>query len=407
MVLPFLKARVPAGLTQVALRALAARGLCPLVQRCRTKLSAYPWRPATADLPMPDDLQSLPVMREQMVNPPHDKAGPVTKLFPAVPRSDDAASGRLPFDEAIRPRNATAASRHRIMDDRARPYRSVLYIPGSKDRAMEKAKTLAVDAIIFDLVDAVAPDEKANARSLLAQTLAAGGYGNRFQMVRINGFDTEWGAPDFDAIAAIGPQAILLPKVNSGEDVAAVAEMLDGRPGCQNTRIWAMMETAQGILNAAEIARAPRMGGFVLGTNDLAKELMCKFRADREPLLTSLQLCLLAARAAGIAAVDGVYNAFKDEEGLRAECSQGHDMGFDGKTLIHPAQVAVANEVFAPSEADIELARRQIAAFTAATAAGQGVAVVDGKIVENLHIETAEATLAKAEAIAALNAEAA
>lgn len=293
------------------------------------------------------------------------------------------------------------------MDEGARPYRSVLYIPGSKERALEKAKGLAVDAIIFDLEDAVAPDEKANARQLLARTLAAGGYGARAQLVRINGFDGEWGAADFDAIAAIAPQAVLLPKVNSGEDVAAVAEMLDGRPGCAGTKIWAMMETPQGILNAAEIARAPRMGGFVMGTNDLAKELMCKFRADREPLMTSLQLCLLAARAAGIAVVDGVYNAFKDEDGLRTECEQGRDMGFDGKTLIHPAQVAVANTIFAPSEADVDLARRQISAFAEAKAAGQGVAVVDGKIVENLHVATAEATLSKAAAIAALEAEAA
>ena len=292
------------------------------------------------------------------------------------------------------------------MDQRARPYRSVLYIPGSKERALEKAKGLTVDAIIFDLEDAVAPDEKANARNLLAQSLASGGYGNRFQLVRINGFGTDWGAADFDAIAAVGPQAILLPKVDTADDVATVATMLDGRPGCQNTEIWAMMETPLGILNAAEIAKAPRMGGFVLGTNDLAKELMCKFRADREPLLTSLQLCLLAARAAGIAVVDGVYNAFKDEDGLRAECEQGRDMGFDGKTLIHPAQVAIANQVFAPSEEDVALAHRQIAAFEAAKAAGQGVAVVDGKIVENLHVATAHATLAKTDAIAALEAEA-
>ncbi|MCL4109793.1 UNVERIFIED_CONTAM: hypothetical protein GTU68_018520 [Idotea baltica] len=163
-----------------------------------------------------------------------------------------------------------------------------------------------------------------------------------------------------------------------------------------------MMETPQGILNAAEIAKAPRMAGFVMGTNDLAKDLNCRTRADREPLLMSLQLCLLAARAAGIVAIDGVYNAFKDAEGLQAECTQGRDMGFDGKTLIHPAQLEIANQVFAPSEAEIDLAQRQIAAFEVAQAEGQGVAVVDGKIVENLHIETAQATLAKAHAIAEL-----
>lgn len=288
------------------------------------------------------------------------------------------------------------------MDHRARPYRSVLYIPGSKPRALEKARGLPVDAIIFDLEDAVSIDEKANARSLLAETLTEGGYGARAKLVRINGFDTEWGDGDFDAIAAIGPEAILLPKVGSAADVAAVAARLDARQNCADTQIWAMIETPQGILNAAEIAAAPRMAGFVLGTNDLAKELMTRFRADREPLLTSLQLSVLAARAAGIIVVDGVYNAFKDEEGLRDECLQGRDMGFDGKSLIHPAQVAITNEIFAPSAEDIDLARRQIAAFEEAEKAGQGVAVVDGRIVENLHVETARATLAKAEAIAAL-----
>jgi (3S)-malyl-CoA thioesterase len=290
------------------------------------------------------------------------------------------------------------------MDNLARPYRSVLYIPGSNERALEKAKGLAVDAIIFDLEDAVAIDAKAEARTLLAKMLGEGGFGPRFQIVRLNGMTTEWGPADLATIAPVGPQAVLLPKVGSAAEIEAVAAELDKHPACAETRIWAMMETPIGILNAASIAMAPRMGGFVLGTNDLAKELMTRFRPDREPLLTSLQLCLLAARAAGIAIVDGVYNAFKDEDGLKAECIQGRDMGFDGKTLIHPAQVAIANEVFAPSEAEIDLARRQITAFEAAEAEGKGVAVVDGKIVENLHIVTARQTLAKADAIAALGA---
>ncbi|MEM8555901.1 MAG: CoA ester lyase [Pseudomonadota bacterium] len=293
------------------------------------------------------------------------------------------------------------------MDQRSRPYRSVLYIPGSKERALEKAKTLPVDAIIFDLEDAVAIEEKANARALLAETLKAGGYGPRGKIVRINGFDTEWGEADVATIAPVGPEAVLLPKVNSAADIEALAAKLDAHPECADTQIWAMMETPLGILNALSIAQAPRMGGFVLGTNDLAKELTTRFRADREPLLTSLQLCMLAARAAGITCVDGVYNAFKDEEGLKVECDQGRDMGFDGKTLIHPAQVAVANAAFAPSDAEIDLARRQIAAFEEAESQGLGVAVVDGKIVENLHIVTARQTLAKADAIAALEAEAA
>ena len=290
------------------------------------------------------------------------------------------------------------------MDNLARPYRSVLYIPGSNERALEKAKGLAVDAIIFDLEDAVAIDAKAEARTVLAKMLGEGGFGPRFQIVRLNGMTTEWGPADLATIAPVGPQAVLLPKVGSAAEIEAVAAELDKHPSCAETRIWAMMETPIGILNAASIAMAPRMGGFVMGTNDLAKELMTRFRPDREPLLTSLQLCLLAARAAGIAIVDGVYNAFKDEDGLKAECVQGRDMGFDGKTLIHPAQVAIANEVFAPSEAEIDLARRQITAFEAAEAEGKGVAVVDGKIVENLHIVTARQTLAKADAIAALGA---
>ena len=283
------------------------------------------------------------------------------------------------------------------MDPRARPYRSVLYIPGSRYRALEKARDLAVDAIIFDLEDAVAADEKSNARALLATRLAEAGYGARAQIVRINGMDTPWGADDLAAIAAIGPEAILLPKVGSAADVAAVAARLDAIPAARHTRIWAMMETPMGVLNAAQIAQAPRMAGFVMGTNDLAKDLGSRTRGA---LHMALQHCLLAARAAGIICVDGVYNAFRDEAGLAAECAEGRDFGFDGKTLIHPAQVAIANAVFAPTEAEIDLARRQITAYEAARAAGQGVAVVDGRIVENLHVDTARATLAKADAIA-------
>lgn len=277
----------------------------------------------------------------------------------------------------------------------------MLYIPASRARAMEKAKSLAIDAIIFDLEDAVAADEKAAARITLTETLRAGGFGPRMQIVRINGFETEWGAADLAAVAEAAPEAVLLPKVNSARDIAALAEMLEANPKTRDTRIWAMMETPQGVLNAAEIAAAPRMAGFVMGTNDLAKDLGARSRAA---MVTSLQLCLLAARAQGILCVDGVYNAFKDEEGLRAECSQGRDFGFDGKTLIHPAQVAVANEIFGPSTSDIDLARRQIDAYCEAIAKGEGVAVVDGRIVENLHVETARATLAKADAIAALEA---
>ncbi|MDF1871808.1 CoA ester lyase [Vannielia sp.] len=282
-----------------------------------------------------------------------------------------------------------------------RPYRSVLYIPGSKERALEKAAGLACDAIIFDLEDAVAAEAKVEARALLAKTLASTDYGQRAKIVRVNGADTEWGADDLATICPTKPDAVLLPKVETAAQVAAVKAELDAA-GASETQVWAMMETPRGILAAQEIAAAPGMGGFVMGTNDLAKDLGTRFRADREPLLSSLQLCLLAARAHGIVAIDGVYNAFKDDEGLREECEQGRDMGFDGKTLIHPAQLDVANEAFAPSGSEIDLARRQIAAFEEAEANGQGVAVVDGRIVENLHVATARATLAKADAIAAM-----
>jgi len=287
------------------------------------------------------------------------------------------------------------------MDHRAHPYRSVLYIPGAKDRALDKARTLPVDAIIFDLEDAVVPDEKPAARNLLAQTLITGGYGPRAQIVRINGFGTPWGDDDLIAIAAAHPQAILLPKVNGADDIARLAARLDALPGCADTTIWAMMETPLGILNAAAIATAPRMAGMVMGTNDLAKDLGSRTRAA---MTTALQTCLLAARAHGLVCVDGVYNAFKDDDGLAAECLEGRDMGMDGKTLIHPAQIAIANAAFAPSQAEIDLAHRQIIAYEEAKANGEGVAVVDGNIVENLHIETARTTLAKARAINKLEA---
>lgn len=283
----------------------------------------------------------------------------------------------------------------------SQPCRSVLYIPASRARAMEKARTLPIDAIIFDLEDAVAADEKIAARDTLLETLTAGNFGQRLQIIRINGFDTRWGADDLATLAPAAPQAVLLPKVNSARDIEALSALLDAHPQAGDTKIWAMMETPLGILNAAEIAAAPRMAGFVMGTNDLAKDLTAR---TRDAMLTSLQLCVLAARAHGILCVDGVYNAFKDEDGLRAECQQGRDFGFDGKTLIHPAQVAIANAAFGPSDEDIDLARRQIEAYEAAIAKGEGVAVVDGKIVENLHVETARSTLAKAQAIAALEA---
>ena len=280
-----------------------------------------------------------------------------------------------------------------------RPLRSVLYIPASKPRALDKARGLAVDAIIFDLEDAVSVDEKTASRAILAEALNAGGYGARMKIIRINAFHTPWGLDDAKAAVTMGADAILLPKVSTLADLDALAQLTGDIP------LWAMMESPLGMLNAASIASHPKLQGMVMGTNDLAKELQTRHRTDRLPLQTSLGLCLLAAKAYGLAIVDGVYNAFKDDEGLQVECEQGRDMGFDGKTLIHPAQIDVTNAAFSPTDKEVELARRQIDAFQAAEAAGQGVAVVDGKIVENLHVATARDTLAKVDAIAALATE--
>lgn len=280
-----------------------------------------------------------------------------------------------------------------------RPLRSVLYIPASKPRALDKARSLPVDAIIFDLEDAVSAEEKETARGTLAAALQQGGYGARMKVIRINALDTDWGAEDARAAAHMGADAILLPKVASPGDLDALMAITG------DIDLWAMMETPLGMLNAAAIAGHARLRAMVMGTNDLAKDLQTRFRPDRLPLQTGLGLCVLAAKAHGIAVIDGVYNAFKDEDGLRAECAQGRDMGFDGKTLIHPAQVDIANAEFAPTADEIDLAQRQIEAFQQAEAQGQGVAVVDGRIVENLHVVTARETLAKANAIAAMAAE--
>ena len=280
-----------------------------------------------------------------------------------------------------------------------RPFRSVLYIPGSKDRAINKARNLPADAIIFDLEDAVAIDEKANARETLTRELGEGGFGHRYRIVRINGLDTIWGKLDAETVAKMDCDAVLLPKVESAAQLDALAAITGDLP------IWAMMETPMGMLNAREIAEHPKLEGMVMGTNDLVKDLNARATPDRVAVMTSLGLCVLAAKAFGVTVIDGVYNAFKDEEGLRVECTQGRDMGFDGKTLIHPAQIDTSNDVFGPSDDEIDLARRQIEAFEVAQREGQGVAVVDGRIVENLHVDTARRVLAKAEAINQIAAE--
>ncbi|MEO0917538.1 MAG: CoA ester lyase [Pseudomonadota bacterium] len=277
-------------------------------------------------------------------------------------------------------------------------YRSVLYIPASKERALEKARTLDVDAIIFDLEDAVAPDEKTAARGLLADHLTRGGFGHRKRIVRINGLDTPWGHEDARAAAEMSCDFILLPKTEDPAQISSLKSLVPRLP------VWCMIETPRGVLNALSIADCDEVDGFVMGTNDLAKDLGCATGGDRMAMMTSLQMCQLAARAAGIVIVDGVYNAFKDDQGLRLECEQGFELGMDGKTLIHPSQVAIANEVFAPTEEEVVLAKRQIEAFDAATARGEGVAVLDGKIVENLHVETARAIIAKSDAVRARTA---
>ncbi len=275
--------------------------------------------------------------------------------------------------------------------------RSVLYMPSSNARALEKAKTLPADAIIFDLEDAVAPDAKEDARRQACDAVQSGEYGRRTLTIRCNGLDTPWGAEDLRAAAAAGPAAVVVPKVSGREHVDRIADAVGA-----DTRIWAMVETPAGVFSAREIAAHPQVDVFVMGTNDLAKELRAQLVPGRAPLLPHLATALLAAREAGIVALDGVYNDVKDLEGFETECVQGAQLGFDGKTLVHPSQVEVANRVWAPSEAEVDHARRVIEAFEEAQRLGKGVVTVDGRMIENLHVANAERMIATAEAIAAL-----
>ncbi|HEY9037569.1 MAG TPA: CoA ester lyase [Roseovarius sp.] len=281
------------------------------------------------------------------------------------------------------------------MDSAIRPLRSVLYIPASKERALEKARDLPCDAIIFDLEDAVAPDAKATARRTLVQALSDGGYGRRAKIVRINALTTEWGLEDVRALKDAGADAILLPKVNTRSDIDNLVDLLP-----ETMPIWVMMETPVSVFNARDIAGHGAVKGLVTGTNDLLKELGGRTRTDRLPLMMALQSIVMAARAARVVAIDGVYNRFRDGDGLLTECEQGRDLGFDGKTLIHPSQIEGANRAFAPTASEIDLARRHIAAHEASQASGEGVAVVDGTIVENLHVVAARRILAKAQVLA-------
>ena len=282
-----------------------------------------------------------------------------------------------------------------------KPLRSILYMPSSNDRALEKAKTIAADGIIFDLEDAVAPDAKVEARGKAAAAVASGEYGKRELIIRVNGIGTEWHDEDLKAAAAAGPDVVLVPKVNSAEEVQQLVAALEAAGAPDKTSLWAMVETPIAMLNALSIATAsPRLTGFVMGTNDLVKELYAEHVPGRQPVVTGLGLALLAARAAGIAIIDGVYNDVKNIEGFLAEVEQGRQMGFDGKTLIHPGQVDGANDGFAPSPQAVEDARGLIEAFESSTG---GVVTYNGKMVENLHVESARRTLAINDAIAALS----
>jgi citrate lyase subunit beta / citryl-CoA lyase len=286
---------------------------------------------------------------------------------------------------------------------KARPRRSLLYMPGANTRALEKGRSLPADGLILDLEDAVAPDAKLAARDNVLKALAAGGYGKREILLRINALDTPWGQADAAAAAKSGADAILIPKVESAAHVRQVEAIMEQQGAPETQTLWCMMETPLGILHAEEIAQSSRrLAGFVMGTSDLAKDLRCAHTALRLPMITSLGSCLLAARAYGLAIVDGVYLDLEDDAGFAAACQQGKELGFDGKSLIHPKTVAKANEVFAPSEADVSWARKIIAAHAEAEAQGKGVVLVDGKLIENLHVAAARRQVELADAIAEL-----
>ncbi|MDJ0930632.1 CoA ester lyase [Breoghania sp.] len=287
-----------------------------------------------------------------------------------------------------------------------RPRRSVLYMPGSNALALDKARTLNVDALIFDLEDAVDPDAKETARSQVSDAVKQGGYGPREVVIRINGLSTPWGEADLEAAATAGPDAILIPKIFSPDDLTDIEDRLRKAGASDDLALWAMMETPLAMLNAGQIAAAagtvsPRLSVFVMGTNDLAKETGARLVPGRAAMLPWLMTCLAAARANGLDIVDGVYNDFANEEGFAAECAQGMDMGMNGKTLIHPTQIAPCNETFSASAEEVERARTIIAAFDLPENANKGAIQLDGRMVERLHAEMARRTVVIADAIAA------
>ncbi len=284
-----------------------------------------------------------------------------------------------------------------------RPRRSVLYMPGSNERALDKGRSLPADVLILDLEDAVAPEAKELARKNIQEALSEGGYGNREILIRVNHHETDWGKQDLVEMANTGAHGILLPKVDSGADVKAAQEILDANGAPEELTLWCMIETPMAILHIKDIAAStPRLAGFVMGTSDLAKDLHCLHTPSRLPFMSSLNLSVLAARAYGLAILDGVYLDLSDSEGFAESCQQGLELGFDGKTLIHPKTIETANTIFAPSADELDQSRAIIAAFEDAAEQGKGVIVLNGKLVENLHVENARRVLALADMISAL-----
>lgn len=289
-----------------------------------------------------------------------------------------------------------------------RPRRSVLYVPGSNARAMEKAQTLACDAVIFDLEDAVAPDAKDSARKAIADAVSARNFGAREVFVRVNALDTPWWIDDVNMVAKAKPDAMLIPKIETPQHLSDIADRLSDIGADHAIRVWVMVETARAILTMREIAATAkdpeiRLAGFVIGTNDVAKETRMRLTKGRTNMLPWLSLCVLSARAYGLEILDGVYNDIGDAQGFAAECAQARDLGFDGKTLIHPSQIGPCNEAFTPPADEVAQARRIIAAFNEPTNAAKGAIQLDGKMVERLHADMAKRTVAIAEAIAARN----
>jgi citrate lyase subunit beta/citryl-CoA lyase len=286
-----------------------------------------------------------------------------------------------------------------------RPRRSVLYMPGSNARALEKAKTLPADGVILDLEDSVAPEAKEAARKQVADAVRTGGFGKREVFIRVNGVDTPWHADDLAAAAHAAPDAILVPKVSSADTLELIGRRLLDMAADHKTRVWAMIETPLAIFNILSIAAAARdsetrLSGFVMGTNDLAKDTRARLVPGRAPMQPWLSVCVAAARIHGVDILDGVYNDIGNAEGFIAECNQGVEFGFDGKTLIHPNQIEPCNTAFSPTPAEIERARTMIAEFDLPENKGKGVVSIDGRMVERLHADMARRTVAIAEAIA-------